>query len=410
MYPTLYDFFLDAFGLEIGFFRFFNSFGVFVALAFLSANWIFIREMKRKEEEGILLPVKKKKVIGKPLSIQDIALNFVLGFLIGFKLLYAILNYEEATSDPQGFILSGKGSIIGGLLVGALFYWMRYRENAKERLPEPKEIEVEVKPYQHVGTMTLYAALFGIIGAKLFHLLENPDEFATFISGGSAGFFSGLTMYGGLIGGGAAVIIYMKRAGLKVFHSMDAVAAGLILAYGVGRIGCQVAGDGDWGIDNLAAMPGWMSFLPEWMWAYDYPNNVNEQFDWEGLQAALASMPQPIDFYSLSFDEKVMYAKEYGFNRLPNPVFPTPFYETIMSFIIFGILWAIRKSIRIGGVLFSVYLIFNGIERFLIEKIRVNELFWGTWTQAEVISSFLVLLGIAGILILRANKDTLAER
>src|SRR5690606_36665424 len=79
-------------------------------------------------------------------------------------------------------------------------------------------------------------------------------------------------------------------------------------------------------------------------------------------------------------------------------VFPTPLYETIMCLLLFAALWWLRKRISLPGVLFSVYLIMNGVERFLIEKIRVNEPFLGSWTQAEVISISLIILGTAGIL------------
>ena len=84
--------------------------------------------------------------------------------------------------------------------------------------------------------------------------------------------------------------------------------------------------------------------------------------------------------------------------QLANPVWPTAFYEVIMSLIIFSILWTIRKHIRISGILFFIYLIFNGIERFLIEKIRINTeySFFGGVTQAEIISLFLIMTGIIG--------------
>lgn len=391
MYPTLFDFFADTFGVELSFLKFFNSFGVFVALAFITAHYIFTLEMKRKEREGVLHVSKKKTIVGKGLTTMDIVLNVGLGFLLGFKLLYLFLNFDETVQDPPAFILSSKGSWIGGILFAALFFYMKYRENKKQRLPEPKEIWVEIHPYEHVGNMTLYAALFGILGAKLFHLFENPSQFADLFDG--TAFFSGLTMYGGLICGGTAVIIYMKRAGLHVLHSMDTAAAALIVGYGIGRIGCQVAGDGDWGIDNLADIPAWMSWLPDWMWSYDYPNNVNNHFDRAQLQEILLALPEPISISGLSMDEYIALAKEHNCNHLPNPVYPTPFYETLMSFGIFGILWGIRNRIRIGGVLFGIYLIFNGVERFIIEQIRINELFIGTWTQAELIALLLIALG-----------------
>ncbi|MBU2555458.1 MAG: prolipoprotein diacylglyceryl transferase, partial [Bacteroidetes bacterium] len=91
------------------------------------------------------------------------------------------------------------------------------------------------------------------------------------------------------------------------------------------------------------------------------------------------------------------------------PVFPTPIYETTMSVIIFLFLWFIRKKIKIAGLLFAIYLMFNGIERFLIEKIRVNNVFelWGLEvTQAEVISTLIFLGGLvlAVVFLIHQNK------
>ena len=166
-------------------------------------------------------------------------------------------------------------------------------------------------------------------------------------------------------------------------HVADACAPGLIAAYGMGRVGCQVAGDGDWGMPNDAPQPEWMSFLPDWTWAYDYPNNV------------------------LGIDLKQDFA-QMGLESITGKAWPTPFYETIMAFIIFGILWSLRKRIDIPGIIFSIYLSLNGIERFLIEQIRINPdyHFAGlSFTQAEMIAVILFLSGIAGMIYFTKNKN-----
>ena len=94
-------------------------------------------------------------------------------------------------------------------------------------------------------------------------------------------------------------------------------------------------------------------------------------------------------------------------------MFPTPIYETLMSLIIFGILWLLRKKLTIPGQLFAIYLVFNGLERGLIEQIRVNNLmsFLGMQiTQAQLISTILVLAGIVLFVFLtyfnKSNKLT----
>ena len=89
-------------------------------------------------------------------------------------------------------------------------------------------------------------------------------------------------------------------------------------------------------------------------------------------------------------------------------VWPTPMYETIMCLIIFGILWSIRKKIKIGGLLFSIYLILNGIERFFIEIIRVNEKLIFNLTQGQIIAITLFLIGtILSLYLLKKRKNAI---
>mgnify|MGYP003577272439 CR=1 FL=1 len=224
------------------------------------------------------------------------------------------------------------------------------------------------------------------MGAKIFHNLENWEEFqANPIEALLS--FSGLTFYGGLICAAIAIWFYSRKHKIGFRHLCDAMAPALILAYAVGRIGCQVSGDGDWGIVNLDPKP--FSWLPDWMWAYTFPNNVND---------AGVPIPGCVGKYC---------------HELPQPVYPTAFYETVMGFILFGVLWALRKRMRPFGALFALYLIFNGLERFLIEKIRVNnemELFGFHPTQAEVISTCLVIAGVVLWVLLARKKGATAAK
>ncbi|MGF2413223.1 MAG: prolipoprotein diacylglyceryl transferase family protein, partial [Ferruginibacter sp.] len=124
------------------------------------------------------------------------------------------------------------------------------------------------------------------------------------------------------------------------------------------------------------------SFLPNWLFAYSFPKNVNG----DGVLIAGDT------------DEH---------NRmLPLPVFPTPFYETVACSLLFLFLWMIRKRIKTPGLIFGIYLILNGLERFVVEKIRVNTtyaIFGFHPTQAEIISFCLVVAGTALILIQKRN-------
>lgn len=377
MYPTLYHALLDLFGLDLPFLKFLNSFGFFVALAFLFASWTLGMELRRKEGLGLLQTVTRKVTVGLPATPGELIYSGVLGFLLGWKGLHLILNFTASTADPQSFLLSGQGNFIGGIAVAALLIWLKWREKDQQKLAEPKTEEIRMQAHEHSGNITMVAALWGLIGAKLFHWLENPDEFMSFIKnpGGDA-IFSGLTMYGGLIMAGFMVIRYFKNNGIPAWHGADSAAPGVMLAYAIGRIGCQVSGDGDWGIVNNAPAPGWM---PNWLWSYTYPNNVNS------VGVPFTGTPCFEGYCTV----------------LPEPVFPTPIYETIMCVGFFFLLWSLRKRISTPGIIFFAFLLLNGIERFFIEKIRVNVAFAGTWTQAEVISLALIIVGAAGIIWLR---------
>ncbi len=371
MYPTISHIIYDLFGVNIP--LPIQTFGFWVAISFLAAAWVITLELKRKESEGFLSAVKVKEIIGKKLSAQEIISSVLVGFGIGFKGVEALFHYSDLVANPQDFILSTRGNLLGGLLIAGIALYLKWKENQKTILAIPKEIEKTVHPFELVGNITMIAAISGIIGAKIFHNLENLDSFLADPIGQLMS-FSGLTFYGGLIAGAISVIWYAKKYQINIKHLIDSAAPALMLSYGVGRIGCQMSGDGDWGIDNLAPKPEWMSFLPDWMWSYNFPHNV--------INAGI-----PIEGCTGNFCM-----------QLANPVWPTAFYEVVMSITIFGILWAMRKHIKVPGALFFIYLAFNGIERFFIEKVRINTEYniLGGITQAEIISFCLVLTGIIG--------------
>ncbi len=373
MYPKLSDLINDLLGTRIELPV--QTYGFFVALAFLFAAMILYLELRRKEKEGILSSFEKTVIKGRPASWVELVLTAVIGFLIGYKLAGALLDYDVFVVKPQKYIFSPQGSWWGGLLLAGAMTFYTWYDKKRKAINPPVTTRETVHPRQLTASILLVAAVFGILGAKLFDVVEHLDQLfrdplGTLFS------FSGLAFYGGLITAAFAVSIYVEKNHIPWKVNADAVAPALMLAYGIGRIGCQLSGDGCWGVVNAEPKPEWLAFLPDWMWAFSYPHNV--------------------------INEGILIPGCDGRNChvLEQPVFPTPFYETMMALTFFGVLWLIRKKIRVPGMLFSIYLILNGTERFLIEKIRVNikyDFLGAEVSQASLIATGLVILGIAGI-------------
>ena len=382
MYPTFSDLLYDLIGIQIP--LPIQMFGLMVAISFLVGNYIIGLELKRKYTEGLLNSHTTTVIEGLPVTRMELLSNAIFGFIIGFKLFFLIGNYAQFTANPQAALLSFEGSFWGGIISAfAMAYWAYYEKNSK-KLAQPITKTIEVMPHQVMGNLTILAAVFGILGAKLFHNLENFDTFIADPIGALLS-FSGLTFYGGLICGITAAIWYARSKNIKTIHLLDAAAPGIMIAYGIGRLGCQLSGDGDWGIVNTAAKPSWMNFLPDWVWSFKFPHNVIS----DGVP-----IPGCVGRHCM---------------ELPLPVYPTSLYEAIVAITLFFVLWAMRKHIKIPGLLFCIYLMMNGMERFFIEKIRINNLiqFAGfQFTQAELIASIIFLVGVTGFgyLMLKNNK------
>lgn len=296
MYPTFYDLVLDLFGVSVPAFKYMQSYGMMVGLGFIVASILLIVELKRKQQNGELHAVLKKK---------------------GNEL-------------------------------------------------------IKVYPEEHVGNVAIIVGFAAIVGGKLFHNLENWDQVLADPVGALTR-MSGFSYYGGMIMAMTIFVWYARKNQLKVIPFLDAAMPALALGYGFGRLGCHISGDGDWGIPNDMPKPDWMHFLPDWMWAYDYPNNV--------LGVDL------IDYYA-----------QKGYVSLTGFAFPTPIYEIIMSVGIFAVLWTIRKRITVPGCMIAAYFVLGGLERLLIEQIRINNKYdiLGGVTQAEIISVTMVVLGLLG--------------
>ncbi len=199
------------------------------------------------------------------------------------------------------------------------------------------------------NTLVVIAVISGIVGARIYFILEYFDEFlqdpfSMIFSG------SGLTWYGGFIAAFVAILIALKRLPAPTLVIADLIAPLLLLGYGIGRIGCFLSGDGDYGPP---------SDLP---WAMAFPNGL-----------------VPTDV----------------------PVHPTPIYETILSVILFAILWKNRKKDFPPGTMLGAMFIFYGIERFVTEFWRLTpKVLWGWMSTAQILSILAILGGSIWIIYL----------
>jgi prolipoprotein diacylglyceryl transferase len=387
MYPDLSYFFHDLLGTNVdNWTSIFKTFGLFLALTFLVSAFILSKEINRMELLGLVGKLKSQNTTNKAANpqnamLKDLILNSLIAGFIAYKLPYIMDNFTAFKQNPAGLLFASGGNILIGILAAAavagLVYYSYKGDDSKQAL-------VKEWPHQKVGDIIIIAAVTGIIGSRIFSLLEN---WQTFIADPIGQLFSGsgLTIYGGIIFAGLTLVWYSKRIGLPTQHLADAAAPCLALGYGIGRMGCQFSGDGDWGINNPNPSPDWW-FLPDWAWSYSYPRNVLR----EGV---------PIE------DCVGIYC-----NELSPMVYPTPVYEICIAIVTFAILWSLRTRMPRGGMLFFIYLFMTGLARFFVEGIRVNDrydLLGLGWSLSQWIAVLFMLGGIAGYFIMRKNGKLL---
>lgn len=384
MYPTLYHFLASTLGIHIDALLIVNTFGLFVAFAIAGAFWAMQSEMRRRTALGLFPTEMAKITTGKPFPTSDYILNGVLAFVFGYKVLWLMFS-SGAGFSPQDHLATAEGSLILGLAAAAVILGLRFYADKKQRLDVPKIEEKSVDASVHMGNITTIALLSGFLGAKLFHLLEDPENlsfkriFSEFFTSG------GWTFYGGLICGAAGVLIYCYRKKLNLLQMLDSGGPAMMLSYGIGRFGCHFSGDGDWGLANVHPKP--VSWLPDWLWSYTYPNNVLGNLDY--VPAGMVQIPGQSGPFSY---------------ELMVPVYPTPLYEALMALGLFFLLWKVlRKRVSIPGNLFAWYMVLAGLERFAIEFIRehgssVYHAGGMIFSQAQLISVFLMAGGAIWLL------------
>jgi phosphatidylglycerol:prolipoprotein diacylglycerol transferase len=215
------------------------------------------------------------------------------------------------------------------------------------------------KPVDWAYEITFAALVGGVVGARAYYVIQNwnttkHELLGSIFSG------SGLVWYGGAIGGAIGVVAWMRWRDALELRMFDMCATALALGYAIGRIGCQVSGDGDYGI---------RSNLP---WAMGYPHGT-----------------------------------------LPTPpgvkVQPTPIYETVTMCLLAYALWKLRDRVR-PGVVFALYLVGSGLERFLVEFIRRNKEVVVGLTSPQLESLALMLIGLVWLAIMARRRGVSALR
>jgi phosphatidylglycerol:prolipoprotein diacylglycerol transferase len=215
------------------------------------------------------------------------------------------------------------------------------------------------------NNITILALIAGVAGSKLLYLIE---QWSSFVADPISMAFNpgGLTFYGGFLLAAFSIYLYGKKKEISFFTIGDAIGPGMMIGYGIARIGCHLAGDGDYGFPTS---------LP---WGTDYSNGT---------------FPP-----SVAFKDFPEITSQFPGGIVPNNTLchPTPVYEFIICVLMCWFLWRIRKKITPTGKLFMIYLILAGIERFTIEFLRPNPRIVFNLSEAQLISSVIMALGLFG--------------
>lgn len=223
----------------------------------------------------------------------------------------------------------------------------------------------------YAADMVAAAVIGGIIGAKLWYVALTGDPDALFSRGG-------LVWYGGFIGGAMAVILNSWRLRVPLRWTMQLAAPALAAAYALGRVGCFLVND-DYG--RPTDLPWGMKF-PEGLPPSTAENLKN-----------LFGIPIPA-----GVDPATVLA-----------VHPTQLYEVLAMLVAFAVLWSLRRKGHPVGWLFGLYLVFAGVERFLVEFLRAkDDRFLGAFTLAQLTSVIIVVIGLAILYIWRKGAEPVA--
>jgi phosphatidylglycerol:prolipoprotein diacylglycerol transferase len=225
---------------------------------------------------------------------------------------------------------------------------------------------------EYSSSIVITGAVAGLVGSRIYAIL---DDLPTYLADPQLMIFSGsgFVFYGGMIGGILGVYFLSRWYRIGFAMTMDMCATAMALGQAIGRIGCLLSGDGDWGLPST---------LP---WAMAYP------------RAIVGWNPDTV----LKLDEH--YRLVSGF--FPGVrVHPAPIYETILYLGVFAVLWSMRKTYHPAGRLMYWYLVLAGASRFLVEFVRINPRVFHGLSEAQLIAIAMVTGGVVALILTR-EKD-----
>ena len=313
------------------------GYGLMLAVGFIIASTLLTSELKRKNINP---------------DVTE-SFTFFMKGLYGFLVASFVITFGRQSSLgslPSFAFASPLHSVITLIVIAGGYFLFRKQSKGA---------------FDMANAVTLLALTFGVAGSKILYVIEHLGEFIVrpFDTAFSPG---GLTFYGGFLLATGAIYLTAKRSRVPFLAIADSASPGLILGYGIARIGCHLAGDGDYGFPTT---------LP---WGTDYSHGTfppSEAF--KGFPEVTSRFPN-------------------GVVPDTTPCHPTPVYELLLCVLIFWLLWRFRRKTIRDGKLFTAYLMLAGLERFLIEFIRINPRMAFGLSEAQLIAAGLILLGALG--------------
>jgi phosphatidylglycerol:prolipoprotein diacylglycerol transferase len=225
---------------------------------------------------------------------------------------------------------------------------------------------------EYSSSIVISAAVAGIAGSRIYAIL---DDLPTYLADPKSMIFSGsgFVFYGGMIGGILGAYIVSRWYRISFAATMDMCAPALAIGQAIGRIGCQLAGDGDWGLPST---------LP---WAMSYPKAI---VGWNSESV-------------LKLDDHYRLVSGY-FDGVR--VHPAPIYETFLYLGVFAILWSMRKRAPAGHLIFW-YLVLAGAARFIVEFVRINPRVFHGLSEAQLIALAMIVLGAIALALTGKSKS-----